>query len=152
MVRRCQPSETRAVVQWLKERHYLRSAPPGFIHVLEVMEGRERIGAMILGGGARVGRGSHLGINARLPGGRGSQKLGVARLVALMRKHVRTWLPGIRLLLAYSDGAAGHPCGATFYEDPHFFLHRACIPLADVDFMAQTTMFSQRGCTTGRFT
>ena len=72
--------------------------------------------------------------------------------LSLMRKHVRTWLPGIRLLLAYSDGAAGHPCGATFYEDPHFFLHRACIPLADVDFMAQTTMFSQRGCTTGRFT
>ena len=88
-----------------------RRAPPGFSHVLEVMEGRERIGAMILGGGARVGRGSHLGINARPPGGRGSQKLGVARLVALMRKHVRTWLPGIRLLLAYSDPAAGHTGG-----------------------------------------
>ena len=40
----------------------------------------------------------------------------------------------------------------TRLKDPHFFLHPACIPLADVDFMAQTTMFSQRGCTTGRFT
>ena len=49
MVRRCQPSEARAVVQWLKERHYLRSAPPGFIHVLEILEGKQRIGAMILG-------------------------------------------------------------------------------------------------------
>ena len=31
--------------------------------------------------------------------------------LSLMRKHVRTWLPGIRLLLAYSDPAAGHTGG-----------------------------------------
>lgn len=36
--------------------------------------------------------------------------------------------------------------------DPHFFLHPACVPLADVDFFAQNTMFSERGCTTGCFT
>jgi hypothetical protein len=40
----------------------------------------------------------------------------------------------------------------TRLKDPHFFLHPACIPLADVDFMAQTTMFPERGCTTGCFT
>jgi len=37
-------------------------------------------------------------------------------------------------------------------KDPHFFLHPSCVPLAEVDFLAQTTMFSDRGCTTGCFT
>ena len=36
--------------------------------------------------------------------------------------------------------------------DPHFWLHPSCKPLASVDFTAQTTMFSDRGCTTGCFT
>lgn len=37
-------------------------------------------------------------------------------------------------------------------KDEHFFLHPSCLPLADVDFMAQATMFAERGCTTGCFT
>lgn len=37
-------------------------------------------------------------------------------------------------------------------KDPHFFLHPSCVPLAQVDFFAQTTMFSDRGCTSGCFT
>lgn len=37
-------------------------------------------------------------------------------------------------------------------KDPHFFLHPSCVPLAKVDFFAQTTMFSERGCTSGCFT
>lgn len=37
-------------------------------------------------------------------------------------------------------------------KDPHFFLHPACVPLAEVDFFAQHTMFADRGCTTGCFT
>ncbi len=36
--------------------------------------------------------------------------------------------------------------------DPHFFLHPSCVPLAVVDFFAQTTMFTERGCTNGCFT
>jgi hypothetical protein len=36
--------------------------------------------------------------------------------------------------------------------DPHFYLHPSCIPLADVDFTAQHSMFAERGCTTGCFT
>jgi len=36
--------------------------------------------------------------------------------------------------------------------DPHFYLHPSCVPLASVDFHAQTTMFADRGCTTGCFT
>ncbi len=37
-------------------------------------------------------------------------------------------------------------------KDPHFYLHPSCVPLAQVDFTAQQTMFTERGCTTGCFT
>jgi hypothetical protein len=37
-------------------------------------------------------------------------------------------------------------------EDPHFWLHPSCKPLATVEFGAQQTMFPDRGCTTGCFT
>ncbi len=37
-------------------------------------------------------------------------------------------------------------------KDPHFYLHPSCVPLAEVDFFAQTTMFAERGCTGGCFT
>lgn len=37
-------------------------------------------------------------------------------------------------------------------KDPHFYLHPSCVPLTDVDFFAQRTMFSERGCTEGCFT
>lgn len=37
-------------------------------------------------------------------------------------------------------------------DDPHFYLHPACVPLADVDFTAQHTMFADRGCMGGCFT
>ena len=40
----------------------------------------------------------------------------------------------------------------TRLKDPHFFLHPACVPLAQVDFLAQTTMFAERGCVGGCFT
>lgn len=36
-------------------------------------------------------------------------------------------------------------------DDPHFWLHPSCKPLAEVDFTAQGTMFSDRGCTGGCF-
>src|SRR5207302_10918509 len=31
ILRRCQPSESREAVEWLKSRHYSHAAPPGFI-------------------------------------------------------------------------------------------------------------------------
>lgn len=37
-------------------------------------------------------------------------------------------------------------------RDPHFFLHPACIPLDEVDFESQQTMFADRGCREGCFT
>lgn len=37
-------------------------------------------------------------------------------------------------------------------EDPNFYLHPSCVPLREVDFTAQGTMFAERGCTQGCFT
>ncbi len=37
-------------------------------------------------------------------------------------------------------------------QDKHFWLHPACVPLEQVDFTAQSSMFADRGCTTGCFT
>lgn len=37
-------------------------------------------------------------------------------------------------------------------DDPHFWLHPSCTPLASVDFDMQQTMFADRGCTGGCFT
>lgn len=114
-IRRCQPSESRITAEWIAEMHYLRSKPPGFVHVLEFVNGRDLIGAMILG------RPSARGLNA-------DQILELNRVffiddtpanvesqgLAMMRKHVRTWLQGIRLLISYSDPAQGH--GGVIYQ------------------------------------
>jgi hypothetical protein len=37
-------------------------------------------------------------------------------------------------------------------RDPHFYLHPSCVPLAEVDFTAQHSMFPERGCVGGCFT
>ena len=37
-------------------------------------------------------------------------------------------------------------------KDPHFYLHQSCVPLTEVDFFAQATMFPERGCYGGCFT
>lgn len=37
-------------------------------------------------------------------------------------------------------------------KDPHFFLHASMRPLADVDFFAQQSLLSERGCYEGCFT
>lgn len=47
--RRAQPTEAREVMRWIKERHYTKRTPPGYVAVLEFLEGSERIGAMMLG-------------------------------------------------------------------------------------------------------
>ncbi len=108
-LRRCQPSEAREVVAWLKDRHYLRSAPPGFVHVLEIRDDCQRIGAMILGRPAprqidcdRILELTRAYLIDEAPPNVESHSL------ALMRRHVRTWLPNIRLMLAYSDPSVGH--------------------------------------------
>jgi hypothetical protein len=37
-------------------------------------------------------------------------------------------------------------------KDPHFYLHPACVPLADVDFFAQHSMLPEHGCHGGCYT
>ena len=109
IVRRAQPSEAREVVEWIKEHHYSKSAPPGFIFVLEFLEGRERVGAM------QIGRPTSRELDFNLimeltrmyfvdsaPFNTESSGL------AMLRKHIRKWYPAIRLLLAYADPAQGH--------------------------------------------
>ncbi len=108
-IRRCQPSESRLTAQWIAELHYLRSKPPGFVQVLEFLEGRELIGAMILGRPSSRGFDPSVILEVNrvyfiddTPSCVESQGL------SMMRKHVRTWLNGIRLLVSYSDPAQGH--------------------------------------------
>jgi len=114
-IRRCQPSEARALLAWIKERHYLRSTPPGFIVVLEFLEGRERIGAM------QIGRPTSRGLDPdrivelnRMYFVDEAPKNTESHALALMRKWVRTWLPAVKLILAYSDPSVGH--AGTIYE------------------------------------
>lgn len=40
----------------------------------------------------------------------------------------------------------------TRLKDRNFYLHPSCVPLAEVDFFSQTTMFAERGCYQGCFT
>lgn len=113
-LRRAQPSESRKVAAWIKEHHYLKSTPPGFVCALEFMDGKDLIGAMLLG------RPSSKAYNPDLimevtrvyfiddtPANVESQGL------SLMRRFVRTWLNGVRLLISYSDPSQGH--GGTIY-------------------------------------
>jgi hypothetical protein len=91
--------------------HYLGSCPPGFVHVLEFTNGAILIGAML------IGRPASRGIDP-------AKVLELSRMyfvdgdmapvntesqaLSMMRRHVRVWLPGIRLLVAYSDPEQGH--------------------------------------------
>lgn len=117
ILRRCQPTESRAAARWIADRHYTRSKPPGFIAVLEFVEGKEVIGAMLLG------RPSSRGFNPdrimelnRMYFIDEAPKNTESRGLAMMRKFVRTWFPCIRLLISYSDPAQGHT-GAIYEAD-----------------------------------
>lgn len=108
-IRRCQPSESRVTKEWIAEMHYLKSTPPGFIHILEFTEGKRLIGAMLLGRPSSKAYDPDLILEVNrvyfvddTPPNVESQGLG------MMRKHVRTWLPNIKLLISYSDPSRGH--------------------------------------------
>ena len=114
-LRRCQPSESRATSHWIALHHYLESCPPGFVQVIEFCEGKDLVGAMLLGrpSSKEYDPDTILQLHRmyfvdEAPKNTESQGL------AMMRKHVRTWLPQIRLLLSYSDPEKGHQ--GTVYE------------------------------------
>ena len=114
-VRRCQPSEAREVLAWLKERHYLKSTPPGFVAVLEFVEDGQRVGAMQIGRPtARQYDADRILELTRMYFVDSMPKNTESFALAKMRAFVRRWFPQIRLLLAYSDPEVGHR--GTVYE------------------------------------
>lgn len=114
-IRRAQPSETRALKDWIAAGHYLQSCPPGWVHLYEFTEGRELIGGMLIGRPSaksynpdkilQLHRMFFIDETARFVESHG---------LSIMRKRVRTWLPQIKGLLSYSDPTQGHE--GTVYE------------------------------------
>lgn len=102
---------------WIKARHYLKSTPPGYVAVLEILHGNDRAGA------AMLGRPSARSLDAdrvleltRLYLVDEAPKNSESRALSMIRRFVRTWFPNIRLLLSYSDPEAGHS-GAIYEAD-----------------------------------
>lgn len=95
--------------RWIAERHYLRSAPPGYVAVLECVQGAVRVGGMILGRPtARCYDPNVILELTRMYFIDATEKNTESWALGKMRAFVRKWYPGIRLLLAYSDPAQGH--------------------------------------------
>lgn len=104
-------------MEWIKERHYLKSAPPGHVLVLEFREGRDRVGMMQIGRpSARTYDANRILELNRMYFVDEAPKNTESRALAMMRRHVRTWFPSIRLLISYSDPAHGHT-GAVYEAD-----------------------------------
>jgi hypothetical protein len=109
-LRRCQPSETADLCTWIIDHHYLHSVPPAFRLALEFLtDDQTRVGAMLLGcPNARALPSppwlelTRMIFLNEMPRNTESHALG------MMRRHVRKWLPDIRMLLAYSDPSVGH--------------------------------------------
>lgn len=115
ILRKAQPSESRAASKWIAAHHYLQSCPPGFIAVLEFVQGAELVGAMLLGRPSakeynpdKILQLHRVFFIDEMP--KNTESAGLA----MMRKWVRTWLPSIRLLLSYSDPTEGHE--GTIYQ------------------------------------
>lgn len=108
ILRRCQPSESRELRDWIKQKHYLRSAPPGFVAALEFLEGRERIGGMLIGRPAARTYGEEILELTRMFFVDEAPKNTESAALAMMRSWIRKWLPSIRLLISYSDPSQGH--------------------------------------------
>lgn len=108
-IRRCQPSETLAQRAWIVDRHYLESAPPGFVHIYEFTLRGLLVGGLILGRtSARQYNPDHVLEVTRLYFVDETPLFVESRGLALMRKNVRIWIPAIRMLVAYSDPEQGH--------------------------------------------
>jgi len=107
ILRRLQPSETREAHEYIKAHHQKRSAPPGHIAAFEFLESAKRVGVALVGRPTARTYDPDLIVEfTRLcfadKGNCGSQAL------SMMRAWVRKWLPGIRLVISYSDPGDGH--------------------------------------------
>lgn len=114
-LRRAQPSESRMTSAWIKERHYTKRTPPGYIVALEFLAGNEMVGAMLLGRPCGYKKSEEKLVElTRMYFVDSAPKNTESRALSMMRRFVRTWLPMVRLLIAYSDPAQGH--AGTVYE------------------------------------
>lgn len=109
LVRQPEPQQARELREWIKARHYLASAPPGYVLALEILLRGQRIGGMLWGRPcARELDQQEVLCLDRLfciddtPPNVESQALGQAR--AIIRERYQR----VRLLVSYSDPAQGH--------------------------------------------
>lgn len=108
-LRRCQPSETRALKDWIAENHYLQSCPPGFVQLLEFTQGRDVIGGMLIGRpSAKTYDPDKILQLHRMYFIDDTAPNVESQGLSMMRKHIRVWMPKIRGLLSYSDPTEGH--------------------------------------------
>jgi hypothetical protein len=110
-MRVAQPTESRELAAWIGDRHYLGPLP-GYALAIEYMLGRERVGGSLWGSPtARGYRSDAYGAMlqlTRLYLVDDTPDHAESRALALARKHIRTWLPRVTLLVTYSDPAQGH--------------------------------------------
>lgn len=115
-IRRCQPSETHATKKWVALNHYLECAPPGFGFIFEFCEGTELVGAHIWGiPQAREKYNPDTVVQLyRVFFIDDTEHCVESQSLAMARKHIRTWMQHIRLVLSYSDPSVGHE--GTIYD------------------------------------
>lgn len=116
-LRRCQPTESRELRDWIKARHYTKTAPPGYVLALEFVQNGARVGAMLLGRPTSRGLDPDTWLElTRMFFVDAAPQNTESRALGLMRRHVRIWYPSIRALLAYSDPSVGH-VGTVYIAD-----------------------------------
>ena len=108
-IRRAQPSESREVREWIMAHHYTQTAPPGYIVALEFLDVGRRVGAMLLGRPTSRELDERTWLElTRMYFVDEAPKNTESHALGLMRKWVRTWMPSVKALLAYSDPSVGH--------------------------------------------
>lgn len=108
-MRQAQPSEGRALQAWIGERHYTGCTPPGYGLALEFVAEGERVGGMLLGRPTSRELDPDVWLELTRMFFVDAMPLNTeSRGLALMRRHVRVWLPRVRALIAYADPGQGH--------------------------------------------
>lgn len=104
IIRRLQPGETREAHEWVKKHHDMHSAPPSHIAAFEYVEGRQRVGVLLMGRPSSkaynpeyVAEFTRVCFDGQLPANSAS------RALAMARKQVRIFWPQFKLLLSYHD-------------------------------------------------